>query len=167
MATPSLTRGEPVKEQKDVTHLGVNLNPLEVKFDFRGVLKTVLNDSGLPDGIHIFTPKVEVGGPWNGKCWYIFVYLESFMLIWYIFSVLVCCTKKNLATLLRVRPSKPCLRRNHRKPSKPVACIPGVNFMKNFQSEFTDKTFKRVNYKFEIFVYILIVNPRLLSRLLA
>jgi hypothetical protein len=62
---------------------------------------------------YIFKPKIPIwvfiGGPWNGKCLYI---LQSFgrhsLCIWYIlcsfgifFPVLVCCTKKNLAPLVR------------------------------------------------------------------
>jgi apolipoprotein N-acyltransferase len=55
-------------------------------------------------------------GSCNGRCWlfcghlvyitaiwYILLPLVYFMVIWYIFPVLVCCTKKNLATLLNPR----------------------------------------------------------------
>jgi hypothetical protein len=62
----------------------------------------------------IFLPKITIwvnfGWSYIGRCWYILVYLRPFrifvailvyfMVIWYIFPVLVCCTKKNLATLL-------------------------------------------------------------------
>jgi hypothetical protein len=74
--------------------------------------------TGLPDGMPIFNPKIPIwvnfGGPWNGKYRYIlcqlgifdshFVYLTydhliHFVVIWYIFTFLVCFTKINLATL--------------------------------------------------------------------
>jgi hypothetical protein len=49
---------------------------------------------------------VNSGGPSNGSCWYIlslfglfYGHLVHFMVIWSIFHALVCCTKKNLATL--------------------------------------------------------------------
>jgi hypothetical protein len=66
----------------------------------------------------VFKPKIPIwvnfGGYWNGKCWYIlcpfglfYGNLVYFVVIWSIlwpfgifFPVLVCCTKKNLATLL-------------------------------------------------------------------
>jgi hypothetical protein len=65
-----------------------------------------------------FQPKITIwvnfGGSSNGKCWYIlwpfglfYDHLVYFAYIWYIlttsglfFPVLVCCTKKNLATLI-------------------------------------------------------------------
>jgi hypothetical protein len=31
--------------------------------------------------------------------WYVLLPFGTFMVIWYVFPVLVCCTKKNLATL--------------------------------------------------------------------
>jgi hypothetical protein len=67
---------------------------------------------------YIFKPKIPIwgnfGGPWNIQCWYIlwpfgkfYNHLVYFMAIWYILwefgqfsTVLVCCTKKNLATLV-------------------------------------------------------------------
>jgi hypothetical protein len=43
---------------------------------------------GLPDGIHIFKPKiticVNIGGPWNGKIGIFYAHLEHIMTIWYI-----------------------------------------------------------------------------------
>jgi hypothetical protein len=72
--------------------------------------------SGLPDDI--FNPKIPIwvnfGGSSNGRCWYILwpyglyycdlvyyvdIWYLHIMVIWYIFPVLVCCTKKNLAIL--------------------------------------------------------------------
>jgi hypothetical protein len=62
---------------------------------------------------HIFKPKIWINfvGSCNGSCWYI-IYpfdlfcgyfgicrLVYFMVIWHTFPVLVCCPKKNLATL--------------------------------------------------------------------
>jgi hypothetical protein len=63
----------------------------------------------------VLKPKIPIRvnfvGPCNGRCWYIlwlfglscgyFVYL---LVIWYIFPVLVCCTKENLATLAKSWP---------------------------------------------------------------
>jgi hypothetical protein len=69
---------------------------------------------------HIFKPKIPICvnfGGWNGRCfvylvyfvsiWYILcpfgifcVHLVYFEVICYIFPVLVCCTNKNLATLV-------------------------------------------------------------------
>jgi hypothetical protein len=60
----------------------------------------------------VFKPKIQIwvkfGGSCNGRCWYIlwicgpfYGILKYFMDLWhswYIFSVLVFCTKKNLAT---------------------------------------------------------------------
>jgi hypothetical protein len=55
------------------------------------------------------------GGPWNVECWCILCpfgigilwsfgifcgHLVYFVVIWYMFHILVCATKKNLATLL-------------------------------------------------------------------
>jgi hypothetical protein len=75
----------------------------------------------LPDGLHIFKPKfpiwVNIGGFCNERRLYIlwtfgsshshWVYFEA---VWYIlwpfgifFPVLVHCTKRNLATLLKIR----------------------------------------------------------------
>jgi hypothetical protein len=52
--------------------------------------------SGLPDGV-FSNPKIRIwvifGGSCNGRCWYI---LWTFGIF---FPVLVCCNKKNLATL--------------------------------------------------------------------
>jgi hypothetical protein len=64
--------------------------------------------TGLPDGI-VSSQKIPIwvnfGGSCNGRCWYILwtfglfcSHLVYFMVIWYIFPVLLCCTKKNLAT---------------------------------------------------------------------
>jgi phosphotransferase system glucose/maltose/N-acetylglucosamine-specific IIC component len=57
--------------------------------------------TGLPDGI--FSNK----NPYLGKFWRVFQWnaLVYFVAIWYIFNVLICCTKKNLATLLRNKKS--------------------------------------------------------------
>jgi hypothetical protein len=60
---------------------------------------------------------VNFGGPWNGKCWYMYVgsllqfgiyyaHWENFMSIWYwsfgiFLPILVYCITKNLATLIR------------------------------------------------------------------
>jgi hypothetical protein len=73
---------------------------------------------GLPDGM-FSNPKIQIlvyfGEPWNGKCWYSYGHLEYLTSIWYMyivaiwyilwsfgiyFTVLVCCTQKNLATLV-------------------------------------------------------------------
>jgi hypothetical protein len=70
---------------------------------------------GLPDGTYIFRPKIRIwvnfGGSCNGRCWYslwtlrlLYGHLVYFVVIWYIFPVLVCCTKKNLAS--PVHPKK-------------------------------------------------------------
>jgi hypothetical protein len=63
---------------------------------------------------HIFKPKIPIwvnfGGSCNGRCWYMY-FIAIWSILWhfglfnghlvYIFSpVLVCCTKKNLTTLL-------------------------------------------------------------------
>jgi hypothetical protein len=49
----------------------------------------------------------KFGRSFNGMCWYISWpfgifcdHFVPFLVIWYIFPVLVCCTNKNLATLL-------------------------------------------------------------------
>jgi hypothetical protein len=72
--------------------------------------------AGLPDGLFSNRKSqlwVNFGGSFNGKSWYIlgpfglfYCYWKYFMAIWYIvlsfgifFSVLVFCTRKNLATL--------------------------------------------------------------------
>jgi hypothetical protein len=62
---------------------------------------------------------VNFGGPWIGKCLCTYVtavgnilwrfgifydHLVNFLFIWYIFSGLVSCTKKNLATLIEMSP---------------------------------------------------------------
>jgi hypothetical protein len=66
--------------------------------------RAFLPTSGLPDGIYIFKPKIQVwenfGGPCKGRCWYIIwpfalfcvlpfdIFcgrLANFMVIWYIF----------------------------------------------------------------------------------
>jgi hypothetical protein len=86
--------------------------------------------SGFPDGI-IFIPKIPIWvylrGPWNGKCWYVLwpfgiccvapcgmctdmyiVCVRPFVIFCghlAYFSVLVCCSKKNMATL-PVRPGR-------------------------------------------------------------
>jgi hypothetical protein len=78
---------------------------------------------------HTFKPKIQIwenfGGTCNGRFWYIlwpfglfyghlvyfvadwYTYLVAifvyFIVIWYIFSLLVCCTKKNLATVKKTR----------------------------------------------------------------
>jgi hypothetical protein len=68
---------------------------------------------------YIFTPKIPVwvnfGRSCNGRCYYILWPLDIFygqlvnfmtiwyvhcVVLWYIYSVLVCCTKKNLAALV-------------------------------------------------------------------
>jgi hypothetical protein len=82
-----------------------------------------LSASGLPDGIYIFIPKMLIFctfyWSWDGKFWcfswpfkLLFWYMYiccAYMAIWYfcghfgIFSpILVCCTKKNLATLIAI-----------------------------------------------------------------
>jgi hypothetical protein len=64
--------------------------------------------AGLPDGIHIFKPKIALGYIFEGLAtedvgifygdWVYFMASRSiFVVIWYIFPVFVCCTKKNLA----------------------------------------------------------------------
>jgi hypothetical protein len=72
----------------------------------------------LPDGIFL-KPKIPnwvyLGIYWNGKCSYIlwpfgipirqpfdisYGHLVHLVVIWYILPILVCCTKKNLATLV-------------------------------------------------------------------
>jgi hypothetical protein len=69
--------------------------------------------AGLPDGKSKIPNWVNFVEPWNGKCccmlWPFRKFyskfgtfygpLVYFVVIWYIFPVLVCCTKKNLATL--------------------------------------------------------------------
>jgi hypothetical protein len=69
--------------------------------------------TGLPDGIPKIKIWVDFGGSCNGRCCYIYVPLVDFTDNWYIllpcwyifchmeyFSILVCCIKKNLATLV-------------------------------------------------------------------
>jgi hypothetical protein len=60
---------------------------------------------GLPDGL-FSNQKNNLGKFCNGSYWYVLWLLVNFPAIWYIFPcfgtflpVLVCCTKKNLATL--------------------------------------------------------------------
>jgi hypothetical protein len=64
--------------------------------------------------VYILIPKIPIwtffGEPCNGKCWLFYCYSEYFTDIWYIlcpfgtfFTVLVCCAKKNLATLVSLR----------------------------------------------------------------
>jgi hypothetical protein len=59
---------------------------------------------------YVFRPKIPLGvnfgGSCNLRCWYILWTFSLFhghsiyfMAVWYIFPVLVCCSKKNLATL--------------------------------------------------------------------
>jgi hypothetical protein len=59
---------------------------------------------------YIFKPKIQLwvnfGGSYNRRCWYILCpfgrfcgHLVHYLVIWHIFPVLVCCDKKNLATL--------------------------------------------------------------------
>jgi hypothetical protein len=79
--------------------------------------------AGLPDGIHIFKPKIQIwenfGGPWNGKGCYIlwpfgitychlahFMAISNLVAIWYIFPILVYCVKINLATLFQRTATK-------------------------------------------------------------
>jgi hypothetical protein len=69
---------------------------------------------------HIFEPKILIwvnfGGTCNGRCWYTslpfrlfyshliyFVAIGYILLLFGIFSILVCCTKTNLATLFSRR----------------------------------------------------------------
>jgi hypothetical protein len=64
----------------------------------------------------------------SGRGWYILwpfglfyghlIYFVDFIVIWYIFPFLVCCTKKNLATLIEARPLFQC-NRHWRIPSRP------------------------------------------------
>jgi hypothetical protein len=68
---------------------------------------------GLPDGILSYQILVYLGSPWDGKVWclswpfgFLSAILVCFMAIWYfcghlgkVSPILVCCAKKNLATL--------------------------------------------------------------------
>jgi hypothetical protein len=90
--------------------------------DQENALKTKnLLGAGLPDDMHIFKPKIPIWiNFWRVFQWMMMVYfmaiwyiilpfrifcgnLVYFIFIWYIFPILVCCTKKNLATLPRRR----------------------------------------------------------------
>jgi hypothetical protein len=90
------------KVKKKIFRDGTKENPKQ-RFDwFLAVALT-----GLPDGIYIFIPKIPIwvflGWPWNGKCWFIlwwFLIFYNNLVVIEIFSpVLVCFTKKKLATL--------------------------------------------------------------------
>jgi hypothetical protein len=50
---------------------------------------------------------------------YIFGHLVYFMIIWYIFHILVCCTWKNLATLAETENIFYLHSKNHNPVSKP------------------------------------------------
>jgi hypothetical protein len=75
------------------------------------LIRPRLSYPGLPDGIPIFMPKIPIrvnlGVPWNVKCWYTYFMaiwcfygqMVYFVIIWYIFPALVFFTKKILATL--------------------------------------------------------------------
>jgi hypothetical protein len=73
--------------------------------------------------VPIFKLKIQIwvnfGGSWNGSCWYIICKIGLFGVIWSIlglfgisFPVLVCCTKRNLATLVTTTKAGRCAR-NH------------------------------------------------------
>jgi hypothetical protein len=77
-------------------------------------VETPTSEPGLPDGIHIFKPKLPIlvyfEGYFNGRFGIFCGYFIYCMGIWYlllsfgiVFPVLVCCAKKNLATLLSSR----------------------------------------------------------------
>jgi hypothetical protein len=70
---------------------------LKLEFFFRS---NSSSGAGLPDGLHIFKPKIPIwvisGGPCNGRCLYIkwnfglfYGHLVYLMAIWYIFGHLV------------------------------------------------------------------------------
>jgi hypothetical protein len=67
---------------------------------------------------HIFKPKIPIwvnfGGSYNGRCWLYFMEIWSILRpfgilcgfyhhLMYLFPVLVCCAKGNLATLLGIK----------------------------------------------------------------
>jgi hypothetical protein len=106
--------------------------------------------AGLPDGF-IFRPKIPVWANFarlcNGRCWYILWTFGSilqqfkifhgllvyFVVIWYIFPVLECNTKENLATLVTYAQSHlpyQCISLNRRRPRQSVekwAASPSLN----------------------------------------
>jgi hypothetical protein len=107
---------------------------------------------GLPDGIHIFKPKIQIWVNFGGSCkvgvfcvhlvyftaichilhmdiWHI-----SWLLHRYIFLILVSCRKKNLATLSDTRPEIPNLKMKlgfkiSPETTLPCECFCDCNFL--------------------------------------